>query len=453
MAQRSSRNVAKQPLYVFDEEEEDEDPFQDTWFDDGHVVSDYESDESAHNTASEEEDSDDEAAEVAVAAARTAAFAANTAFGAPVSLPYYTGKNRITQWNKVVPDSFRKRNNLNTFKPGRSRLPRIKSVLESFELFFDGIVFDQVVYYTNLYIKHIAPKIPYKQSSVRETDLTKIRALFGLLFLIGSLKGSRTGLAHLWRPESGTSWDICRCTMSYQRFAFLMRYVFELSLALLYQTNLYFFTCRAIHFDDFSSREQRKSVDKFCHVRELFEHIVSNFQKFYTPGEQMTIDEQLIPFRGRCPFRQYIPSRPARYGIKTFALVDVESFYTFNLETYLGKQPDSSPFQVSNTPEDLVLRLVEPVKNSRRNITADNWFTGLPLIMKLVKLQLSYLGTVKKCKREIPPEFQPIKSREHMSSIFGFLESTEKFNVTLMSYIPEKKQEESSHHGVDFFRR
>jgi len=153
----------------------------------------------------------------------------------------------------------------------------------------------------------------------------------------------------------------------------------------------------------------------------------------------MTIDEQLLPFRGRCPFRQYIPSKPARYGIKTFALVDARTFYTYNLETYLGKQPDPS-FQLINCPEDVVLRLIEPIKGSGRNITADNWFSSLPLIRKLAKLQLSYLGTVKKCKRDIPPEFQPIKSREPLSTIFGFHQTTEKLNVTLMSYIPEKKK-------------
>jgi len=35
-----------------------------------------------------------------------------------------------------------------------------------------------------------------------------------------------------------------------------------------------------------------------------------------------TIDETLVVFRGRCPFKMYIPSKPANYGIKVFSLVD-----------------------------------------------------------------------------------------------------------------------------------
>ncbi|GBP30200.1 hypothetical protein EVAR_94508_1 [Eumeta japonica] len=33
---------------------------------------------------------------------------------------------------------------------------------------------------------------------------------------------------------------------------------------------------------------------------------------------EITLDEQLLAFRGRCAFRQYIPNKPAKYGIKVF---------------------------------------------------------------------------------------------------------------------------------------
>lgn len=91
-------------------------------------------------------------------------------------------------------------------------------------------------------------------------------------------------------------------------------------------------------------------MNRFCHIRELFEHIVANFQKYYTPSECMTIDEQLLAFRGRCLFKIYIPSKPAKYGIKTYALVDANTLYVYNLETYTGK-PQSLRFNVSNKPD------------------------------------------------------------------------------------------------------
>ena len=35
-----------------------------------------------------------------------------------------------------------------------------------------------------------------------------------------------------------------------------------------------------------------------------------------TPGVYMTVDKQLVPFRGNFPFRQYMKSKPVKYGIK-----------------------------------------------------------------------------------------------------------------------------------------
>lgn len=111
---------------------------------------------------------------------------------------------------------------------------------------------------------------------------------------------------------------------------------------------------------------------------------LSNFQNCFTPGEYLTVDEQLVAFRGRCGFRQYIPSKPARYGIKIFALVDCRMMYTVNLEVYCGKQPNG-PFEVSNAGKDVVLRIAQPILGTGRNITGDNWFSSLPLVNELSK--------------------------------------------------------------------
>lgn len=83
----------------------------------------------------------------------------------------------------------------------------------------------------------------------------------------------------------------------------------------------------------------------------------------------MTIDEELVAFRGRCAFRQYIPSKQAKYGLKIYTLVDAKTFYTMHLEIYCGKQPDDSPYAMSNKPFHVVDRLVKCVSGTGRNIT------------------------------------------------------------------------------------
>jgi hypothetical protein len=36
----------------------------------------------------------------------------------------------------------------------------------------------------------------------------------------------------------------------------------------------------------------------------------------------MTVDEQIVAFRGKCPMRQYMKSKPAKYGINFWARLD-----------------------------------------------------------------------------------------------------------------------------------
>ena len=65
-------------------------------------------------------------------------------------------------------------------------------------------------------------------------------------------------------------------------------------------------------------------------------------------------------------------------------------------------------------------RNVTALQGSGRNVTMDNYFTGVPLAKTMLQRKLTIVGTMKKCKREIPECKKPAKSRETKTSIFGF---------------------------------
>lgn len=48
-------------------------------------------------------------------------------------------------------------------------------------------------------------------------------------------------------------------------------------------------------------------------------------------GPNVTVDERLVAFRARCPFRQYMPTKPAKYGIKIWAACDANTSYALNM--------------------------------------------------------------------------------------------------------------------------
>lgn len=96
---------------------------------------------------------------------------------------------------------------------------------------------------------------------------------------------------------------------------------------------------RVLRFDDRTTRAGHRQTDKFAPIRDLFYKWVENLAYIYVPLENVTVDEQSLSFRGRCPFRQYMPSKPAKYGIKSSILADSKTFFVYKMQPYLGKLP------------------------------------------------------------------------------------------------------------------
>ena len=111
--------------------------------------------------------------------------------------------------------------------------------------------------------------------------------------------------------------------------------------------------------------------------------------KFYIPRTDLSVDEQLVPFRGRVGFRQYIPSKPAQYGMKIWWCCDADTSYPLKGDVYLGRQPgEKRDIGQGRQPGEecdigqgarVVKELVAPWRRSCRNVTADNFFTSVPL--------------------------------------------------------------------------
>ena len=75
-----------------------------------------------------------------------------------------------------------------------------------------------------------------------------------------------------------------------------------------------------LRFDDKTTREERKNADKFAAIREIWSDFQNNLNKSYSVGSFVAIDGKLVGFRGKCPFRQFIPKKPDRYGIKILVM-------------------------------------------------------------------------------------------------------------------------------------
>ena len=144
----------------------------------------------------------------------------------------------------------------------------------------------------------------------------------------GHLKQNYLSLNDLWDKKYGP--PIFRATMPKCRFIALTRFM---------------------RFDNKETRTARRAADKLAPIRDLFNEINSFLLRYYTPSEYLTVDEQLVPFRGRCLFRQYtcIPSKPDKYGMKIFWICDAKSFYPLKAKPCLGKEEKTIKQHLSST--------------------------------------------------------------------------------------------------------
>nr|XP_039264879.1 uncharacterized protein LOC120340637 isoform X2 [Styela clava] len=74
--------------------------------------------------------------------------------------------------------------------------------------------------------------------------------------------------------------------------------------------------------------------DKLYKIRGLLNIILPLFETCYTPGREISIDETLIPFKGRISFRQCIKTKRARFGIKVWVLAESSTGYVSRLQIY-----------------------------------------------------------------------------------------------------------------------
>ena len=76
-----------------------------------------------------------------------------------------------------------------------------------------------------------------------------------------------------------------------------------------------------LHFNDNSQYDVNDPHrNKLFKIRPVVEDLVQKFKTVYTPERNVAIDEELLLWKGRLGFKQYIPNKRSRFGIKMFSL-------------------------------------------------------------------------------------------------------------------------------------
>ena len=104
----------------------------------------------------------------------------------------------------------------------------------------------------------------------------------------------------------------------------------------------------------------------------------------------------MTKFKGRCSFKQYLPLKPGKRGIKIWMRCDAQSGYTYDMNAYTGKEKEPC----SGTPgERVVNALAASVREKDVTLAFDRFFTS---VMLLDNIKFAAVGTVVKNRRNLP---------------------------------------------------
>lgn len=164
-----------------------------------------------------------------------------------------------------------------------------------------------------------------------------------------------------------------------------------------------------LHCNDRSTNPARGQPghDKLHHVRPFLQEVLDHCLQNYNPHQNTSVDEAMVKFRGRLAFRQYLPAKPTKYGIKVWMRGDPTNGYTNEFQVYTGKEQGNREVGLSTR---VVLDMTRKVWGKHHIVNIDNYFTSPDLLQKLLDNGTYGRGTVRSNRKGFPA--QRLKPRD-----------------------------------------
>jgi hypothetical protein len=250
-----------------------------------------------------------------------------------------------------------------------------------FRLFFDDEIQNMLVAETNRYaeqqlIKGICEETITEHSLVAkwtDTNPDELMKFFGLIIWMGL--DQKPSLRDYYSNKILYKSVIPKlCGISRNRFEALLKF---------------------FHISD---NENCPIGDRLYKISPLVQILNRKFQDICTPDKRLCIDETMVPFRGKLSFRQYIPGKRHKYGVKLFKLC-VENGFTYKIKIYGGRSERdvNQPLATS-----VVMDLMEPLLDSGRTLYTDNFYTSVGLAHELNRRQTHLVGTLRQNRKLNP---------------------------------------------------
>jgi len=208
--------------------------------------------------------------------------------------------------------------------------------------------------------------------------------------------------------------------------------------------------CNFMHFNNNDHTGTYQGPSKLFKIYPVLSHLNTKFQSLYLPGQNIAIiDESLTLWRGILSFREYIPLKSSKFGIKSYELCESSSGYLWSFLIYTGKDTVLQTAFISgdtNKTAAIVLSLVEPLLEKGRTLWMDSFYNSPALAQRLRSSKTDCVGTRRLSRKDIPQRVKEKKLKKgelvaQRSGPVSVLKWKDKKEMTMIStYHGEEKR-------------
>ncbi|RDD38522.1 PiggyBac transposable element-derived protein 4 [Trichoplax sp. H2] len=257
--------------------------------------------------------------------------------------------------------------------------------IDYYQLFLTPELLQHIVLETNSYASAFlqsSSSLECHRKQWSPTNAREIKKLLGIIFLMGLIHMPNIG--HYWSTDYLFRMEIFRSIMPRGRYILLQKFFH-------------------LNNNDKMPDVKGPNRDALYKLRPLIDYLMCRFQQVYTVEQNVAVDESLLLWKGKLHFRQFIPLKRARFGIKMFCLCESKTGYTFRFRVYTGQDDPTTGMDLELPPEvrdagkaeKVVVYLSLPLLDQGYNIYMDNWYSSVPLYSYLYERRTNACGTVR----------------------------------------------------------
>lgn len=261
---------------------------------------------------------------------------------------------------------------------------------EIFKHLFDADLVEHIVYETDKYYSYITQTFEVKEHS-KLKNYTRPTLSEMYTFLAASLLMAHTSknrLKDYWSTDPLLSTPMFAKMFSQNRFLLILR---------------------LLHFSD---SQNQPNGDRLYKISAIVETLKMKFKSLFVPYKNLCIDESIMVWKGRLSFKQYVPTKRHRFGIKLFVLCDCQTGYVVDFLVYTGAATNIDENPALGISGSVVATLLAPYLGKGHSLFTDNWYTSPQLCQYLFEHKTGACGTVRQNRKKMPKFPQKVAKGE-----------------------------------------